>query len=272
MVGGAVAVVLIVGLGVAYAVIKQSQSPTDEIYPAARPTVATSSTDAKPPQQAQPRKQETPPVGTLVVQPHTAVGDEGSVKLSIDGQEVTAKTGQPWQFPATPGQHRLKAVRPGFEPYEINFLAAAGQRQTVDLEWKRLTTAIRFNWPPFDRTGAQLTIDGELEPLDPAELQFPVPPGQHQIRIVRRGFRVQATTINVSAGTIRTMIPVWNPVAPRPAIARPAAGKRREANRPVGRSAIRRRGAFVACGKRKAGRYQRSHPSGDHANPAGAAR
>lgn len=218
VVGGAVALVLIIGLGVAYAVIHESQSPTDQNDSPAPPTIATTSTDTKTPKQTEPRKQSAPAVSTLVVQPHTAAGDEGSIKLSIDGQEVAAKAGQPWEFPSTPGQHRLKAVRPGFEPYEINFLAATGQRQTVDLEWKRLTM-IRFNWPPADRTGAQLTIDGEMEPLNAAELQFPVPPGQHQIRIVRRGFRVQAITISVAAGTVRTMIPVWNPVAPRPAIA-----------------------------------------------------
>jgi hypothetical protein len=213
LVGAAIGLVAVIGLGIGYTVMKEHDQASSELADPAKslPLV----TPAKTPEPPKPNANTT---STLVFHSHVAPTEHGEFKLWVDDTLIPSAGGETWEFSCQPGQHRVKAIRPGFKPFETVATVAVGQRQSIDLEWHS-ATALRFKWPIAEREGAVLTIDGKVQSLDAAELEFPLEPGPHQVRIDRRGFRSQVKTVDMTAGGIPPLAPVWIAAAERPAIA-----------------------------------------------------
>jgi hypothetical protein len=144
--------------------------------------------------------------------------DRANVSLFVDGVLAKLPDGDNWELRYPPGQHRVKAVRPGFMPFETTVTAAAGQRLSIDLSWQAVLKIV-IKWPQAERTGGRLFIDDQERPLAKPDLEFPLSPGHHLYRIVRPGFRMQAGSVELAAGeSPREIVPTWTPV---PAPVRP---------------------------------------------------
>ncbi len=216
LVGGGVALVAVVGIGIAYAVINQngSDQPTNPQPPPSNPAVASQSTTATPPAPASPETKQPATAATLVF--NTKADDRSALKVLVDDKPVPPGAGDIWEFSLPPGQHQVHAVRTGFKPFDATVVAAAGQRLPIELDWQP-QPVLRFAWPPADREGASLLIDGRPQPIGAENLEFPLEPGQHQIRIMRRGFVAQNKTVNLTpSANLPPLVPQWIPV---PAVA-----------------------------------------------------
>jgi hypothetical protein len=214
LVGGSIALIAVIGLGIGYAVMKQHEQPPSDI-----PSPANSQTVVSPTKGPEQSTPGAPAPAILVFNSGVVGAERGDLKLWVDDKPIPPAAGETREFTCLPGQHRIRAIRPGYKPFETVATAVAGQRQPINFEWHS-ATALQFKWPLADRQGAVLTIDGRVEPLDAVDLEFPLSPGPHQIRIVRRGFRVQTKTVDMTPAGVPPLIPQWIPVpAERPVVA-----------------------------------------------------
>lgn len=72
-----------------------------------------------------------------------------------------------------------------------------------------------LRWPEADRVGARLTVGGlRASPAraSPAHLEYKLPPGDHQVRIVRDGYLPFAEKVSVTADTKVDKTVVWRPI------------------------------------------------------------
>ncbi len=72
---------------------------------------------------------------------------------------------------------------------------------------------LTFDWPPADRAGASLAIDGQpvAVPAD-GPWEYHCPPGNHQIVAERGPFKFE-TTLALAGGDQQTVAPAWKPKA-----------------------------------------------------------
>ncbi len=144
--------------------------------------------------------------------------DRAKVSLFVDDLPAKLPYGDAWELRVSPGQHSVRAIRPGYMPFATTVTAAAGQRLSIDLTWQAIPKVV-VKWPLSERTGGKLFIDNQERPIDAPDLEFPLSPGHHLLRIVRPGFRVQNGTVELTAGDPpHSIVPVW---APMPAPVRP---------------------------------------------------
>jgi hypothetical protein len=147
-----------------------------------------------------------------------APADRVNVSLFVDDLPAKFPDGDTWELRVSPGQHSLRAIRPGYMPFATTVTAAAGQRLSIDLAWQAIPKVV-IKWPLSERTGGKLFIDNQERPIDAPDLEFPLSPGHHLLRIARPGFRVQNGTVELAAGDPpHSIVPVWAPV---PAPVRP---------------------------------------------------
>jgi hypothetical protein len=92
-----------------------------------------------------------------------------------------------------------------------------------------------LQWPAAERQDARLEIDDfsldlatAQDPQHPGELRFPVVPGQHTVRILRRGFEPFWQTVLIEQGQDAQVAPVWK--ANKVAVIRPPDAKPPEPN------------------------------------------
>ena len=96
----------------------------------------------------------------------------------------------------TPGRHRIKVMKDGYEPYEERVYLRQGKSLTVKAILERPSGTIEVTGNP---TGAKVYLDGYytgVMPVDPIQVQ----PGSHTIKVVREGFREVGKTVNVEPG------------------------------------------------------------------------
>ncbi len=125
--------------------------------------------------------------------------------LTIDDAQVSFPAGATIERAAPPGEHRLTATRPLYQPWSATVTVAAGERQAVAIEWKP-KAVVAFDWPVKDRAGAELKIDGKSQPLtDHEPLELLVEPGEHTIRITRPNAEPVQTGVQVALGGRRTI-------------------------------------------------------------------
>lgn len=215
LIGGGIALVALVGLGVGYAMMKQAENGESPSKPGGDAAAATTTSAAVAVQPVQPVKPVEQPKNdpnapaTLVF--NTGAPNPAGLSILVDDRPIPAGQGDVWEFPLPPGQHQVHAIRSGFKPFDATVVAAAGQRLPIDLKWQQLSI-LRFQWPVADREGATLMIDGQRQPLTATELEFQLLPGVHQVRIVRRGFVVQSKAIDVTTPGVTAFVPEWKPV------------------------------------------------------------
>ena len=96
----------------------------------------------------------------------------------------------------TPGRHRIKVMKDGYEPYEERVYLRQGKSLTVKAILERPSGTIEVTGNP---RGAKVYLDGYytgVMPVDPIQVQ----PGSHTIKVVREGFREVEKTVNVEPG------------------------------------------------------------------------
>ena len=78
------------------------------------------------------------------------------------------------------------------------------------------TGTLVFDWPPAERQGAELTVDGQTQKIalgtDKNPFDLTVPPGRHTLHLTRAGFAPFSQSVELAAGTDRTIKPSWTPV------------------------------------------------------------
>ncbi len=152
---------------------------------------------------------------------NVASADRAGVSIFVDDALAKPPGTDVWELPVPAGQHHVKAVRPGYMPFEATVSAASGERLAIDPAWQAIPKLV-IKWPQEDRSGGHLFIDNQEKPLDSTDLEFPLSPGHHLLRIVRPGFRMQTGTFELAAGDpLHTFVPVWTPV-PAPVRPNPA--------------------------------------------------
>lgn len=196
-----VALLAVIALGIGYVLMYQhDQSPADDR--ASRGVRPVNANDSDP---------DDPKNAAILVFNSSPAGLP-AFTLLVDDQPVPLTASGDFEIACRPGQHKVKGTRPGFKPIAATITAAARQRQSVSLDWQS-ALALRFEWPIGDRQGAELRIDGVVKPLDQTDLEFPLPPGQHTVRIVRPGFRVLTKTIMMTLEGCPPLVPVWVPLS-----------------------------------------------------------
>ncbi len=126
--------------------------------------------------------------------------------LTIDDAPVSLSAAGAFERPASPGEHRLAATRPLYQPWSATVTVAPGERQAVRVEWKP-KAVVALDWSPKDRKGATLTLDGNLQTLSDHEpLELLVEPGNHGIRIMRPNTDPFQTSVEVALGGRRTTV------------------------------------------------------------------
>jgi hypothetical protein len=199
-IGVGVALLAVIAIAVGYALMKQSdQSPSDKGDPhGAHPAIAH---DFDP---------DDPKNAAILVFNSSPAGLP-DFTLLVDGQQVPLTASGDFEFACRPGRHEVRGTRPGFKPIDTTVTAAARQRQSINLNWQS-ALALQFKWPIADRKDAELSIDGLVKPLDKIDLEFPLSPGQHTVRIVRPGYRVLRKTISMTLEGCPPLVPVWVPL------------------------------------------------------------
>lgn len=69
-----------------------------------------------------------------------------------------------------------------------------------------------LDWPQGERSGGAVVIDGKRRAIAATgALKFPLPPGEHKVVALRRGFEPFDTTFNVAPRESTTIAPAWTP-------------------------------------------------------------
>jgi len=135
--------------------------------------------------------------------------------LLIDQNEVALPPSGPFEYRCSPGTHTIAATRPGFRPYHETVTVGAGVRQSIAVVWGR-QAHLTLKWPPRERVGASLQLDGR--PLDLArlsllalggEIQLPLKPGRHTVVINRPGFEPFSKEIEIDEEKNASIRPEW---------------------------------------------------------------
>ena len=203
IVAAVVAITLVLALGVGFIVMNSTGGTTADRGSDPGDSHGSSSDKASNAQQAS--KQAT-------LKLNVAPADRAGVSVLVDDVLAKPPGTDVWELPVAAGQHHVKAVRPGYMPFEATVSTAAGERLSIDPNWQAIPKVV-IRWPEADRSGGHLFIDNEEKPIASPELEFLLSPGHHLLRIVRPGFRMQTGTFELAAGDpLHTIVPVWTPV------------------------------------------------------------
>nr|VFJ60662.1 MAG: Formylglycine-generating enzyme, required for sulfatase activity, contains SUMF1/FGE domain [Candidatus Kentron sp. FW] len=130
-------------------------------------------------------------------------------RVSIDGEDI----GPPgFTYTLTAGDHTVQVSKTGYEPFETRIRLEPGEERTlpVTLAPKPARLIVRSNV-----SGDTVIIDGKaMGPTSPDA--YTLPPGEHTIRVEKKGFEPFETRVVLAAGgeeTIRARLVSEGPVA-----------------------------------------------------------
>ncbi|HKD35972.1 MAG TPA: hypothetical protein VKB78_04200, partial [Pirellulales bacterium] len=146
------------------------------------------------------------PKAVLVV--NWPLAERAGATLTDNGQLIAVAPHEPIELPVEPGHHVLRVGRANEAPIETVVTIAGDQRQGVSLRLRN-TRTLRIEWPIADRQDGKLTIDGTEQPITAGELAFRLDSGRHRVRFIRDGFEPIEETVEVTAGTLKPITPVW---------------------------------------------------------------
>jgi hypothetical protein len=103
-------------------------------------------------------------VGLLARRPRESVlvfdwpaRDRTEARLAVDGVTLEFPPEGPLEYGCEPGSHEVRASRAGYKPYILQVRVAAGQREMIAANWKRLSSAAPRGGRRPDREDAPST-------------------------------------------------------------------------------------------------------------------
>jgi len=137
------------------------------------------------------------------------------VALMIDRDRVKLPPSGRVEHRCKPGEHRIRAKRPGFRIYEEFVTLKAGEEKEIVVTWLPQSHLI-LQWPLRERRKSRLEIDGRSQDVSVVathvgqrHIEIPIDAGPHKIRIDREGFDPFEQRIMVVEGKDYNISPSW---------------------------------------------------------------
>ena len=140
--------------------------------------------------------------------------DRQGADVKVDGQIQTLSDHEPLELLVEPGQHTIRILRPGVEPFQTGVQVALDGRRTIAIAPAAADTTLLVQWPAADRSGGHLIIDGAVPTLaksSPETLEFTLKTGRHTVRITRPGFQPIEQAVDLAAADNKPLVPAWTP-------------------------------------------------------------
>jgi len=155
------------------------------------------------------------PGGDPCLQFDWPTGERDDAKLVIDEQSYDVEKTGSLQHRCKPGEHRIVATRPDFEPFVETVSLEAGETRIIHPVWKprkKGETALAFEWPENEREGAILEIDGKpIDVVPDVFLKQICTPGAHQVVGTRPWHETYREVVMVEEEETKIIRPVWRP-------------------------------------------------------------
>jgi Concanavalin A-like lectin/glucanases superfamily len=136
------------------------------------------------------------------------LAERSGAALTVDGRPTVVSARNPLELPVEPGSHVIRVARSGAEPLEATASVASDSRKSVSLQASKPATLV-IDWPAEERENAKLIIDNKEQPLDAPQLEFPLNPGRHTVRLIREGFESVNQIVDVGAAGLKPITPIW---------------------------------------------------------------
>jgi outer membrane receptor protein involved in Fe transport len=125
---------------------------------------------------------------------HVAGEEAQGATIRVDSEESPPLCTAPCDLQLPPGRHTLYITREGYKSFVTLVDVLAKQTITTRPSIEAKTGSVVVS---TDEPGASVEIDGFARSTTPALLTLPV--GHHEVRVIMRGFRTIARSINVEA-------------------------------------------------------------------------
>ena len=146
-------------------------------------------------------------------------GNRDGINIQVDGKAVVLPVNGPWGQACSPGQHSIKATRPGSYDFEEDVDVRKGQSRAVFLAFSAQPveppTKLAFYCPADQRAGVKIAVDGKaIAPPSNWPCSEVCKPGSHRVRATRPGFFDFEQPIEVAAGKVADVHLRWKKIPP----------------------------------------------------------
>lgn len=137
-------------------------------------------------------------------------------ELEIDGEPVRFSSDGRVEIFRAAGSHRVKIVRPDYQPFEATVSVRTGAVATLVPRWTPLPeTALELEWPESERSGAVLRLDGTEYSVDPTgPIRLACLPGRHRIWLQRDGVQPYSASVKIDEHQTLAIRPKWLALPP----------------------------------------------------------
>ncbi|HEX4000714.1 MAG TPA: PEGA domain-containing protein [Pirellulales bacterium] len=123
--------------------------------------------------------------------------DRAEASLTVDDARIAIPATAKWEYRCPPGFHHIAGQHAAYK-FSADVTLVAGQEQTLSPDWRPKAVLV-LNWPPAERAGAELKIDGHPQTVTRrVPLEIPVAPGQHLVQVTGPGTASFGTTVSVT--------------------------------------------------------------------------